>query len=230
MATKRIECYLDCVSPYSYFAFIFLSQNSSLLESHGIDLEFIPVFLGGINVGTGNKPPGSLPAKAAYTHDLKRAKRYFGLSFQTPSFFPILSLRPQRCLIYTKANYPREAYYALWQACFETFWEDHLDLADKAHMRTAVAKAFSKSEDVEAVLASADYVAVKKQLNENTEHAFKDLGAFGAPWHFVFDAEGKGEPFFGSDRYHYIWEYLGLPHCGMELLPPGSVSHERPRL
>lgn len=42
---------------------------------------------------TGNKPPWTLPAKAAYSkYDGARAQRYFGESYEVPSFFPILSL------------------------------------------------------------------------------------------------------------------------------------------
>lgn len=51
------------------------------------------MFLGGINVGSGNKPPWTLPAKAAYgKFDGKRAQQYFGVPIEVPSFFPILSL------------------------------------------------------------------------------------------------------------------------------------------
>jgi glutathione S-transferase kappa 1 len=55
---------------------------------------FHPVFLGGINVKSGNKPPWSLPAKARYGEfDYDRAKKYFGATnIQTPQFFPILSI------------------------------------------------------------------------------------------------------------------------------------------
>lgn len=89
-------------------------------KEHRVNINrFIPVFLGGINVGSGssphhhlpdqtntqdsskryidgnigNKPPWTLPAKAAYSkYDGKRAQRYFGHDFEIPSFFPILSL------------------------------------------------------------------------------------------------------------------------------------------
>lgn len=47
----------------------------------------------GILTGIGNKPPWTLPAKAAYSkYDGKRAQRYFGHDFEIPSWFPILSL------------------------------------------------------------------------------------------------------------------------------------------
>ena len=55
---------------------------------------FIPVFLGGINVGSGNKPPWSLPAKAVYgKFDGDRAKKYHGLEkMEAPDFFPPLTI------------------------------------------------------------------------------------------------------------------------------------------
>ncbi|KAK3672018.1 hypothetical protein LTR78_008193 [Recurvomyces mirabilis] len=231
MSKKKIECYIDCVSPYSYFAFVFLKQNRSLLESYGCTVEFIPVFLGGINVGTGNKPPGTVPAKSRYSrYDMKRAQAFFGLSFTTPSFFPILSLLPQRCLVYAKANYPREAYENLWRKCFEAMWEQHLDLSVPENMHKTIDLAFDGPKDVQAILASAKDPAIKQQLSTNTEHAFQELGAFGCPWHWVYDEKGKAEPFFGSDRYHYIWDWLALPHCGMKLLVPGAVNSAASRL
>ncbi|KAK5693655.1 hypothetical protein LTR97_010224 [Elasticomyces elasticus] len=230
MATKKIECFIDCVSPYSYYAFVFLKKNRDLLEKHGVEVEFVPVFLGGINVGSGNKPPGELPAKAKYSKfDSKRAQKYFGLSFETPSFFPILSLRPQRSLIYTKANYPRDVYETLWLECFRAMWEQHLDLSIPANMLTAIERSFPDLKDVEPVMKSSDIPEIKKQLTANTEHAFKDCGAFGAPWYWVSDGKGRAEPFFGSDRFNFMWEFLGVPCCGHEVLEPGVESHERAR-
>lgn len=49
-------------------------------------------------------------------------------------------------------------------------------------------------------------------------------GAFGSPWFWVRNGEGKEEPFFGSDRFHFMWEYLGLPWQDIEILPPGAKA------
>jgi hypothetical protein len=41
----------------------------------------------------GNKPPFTVPAKAAHGgYDRKRATKYFGVDVEPPSFFPIMSL------------------------------------------------------------------------------------------------------------------------------------------
>ena len=58
---------------------------------------------------------------------------------------------------------------------------------------------FSKKE-VEAILRSAAEKEWKDALLANTKTVL-DQGAFGAPWMWVRNGEGKEEPFFGSDRY-----------------------------
>lgn len=219
--SKKIEVYLDCVSPYSFYAFTYLNKNRLALQSHDVGVEFIPVFLGGINVGSGNKPPWTLPAKAQYSaFDGKRAQKYFGLKFEVPDFFPILSLLPQRCLTYLKSE-RLDKVEELFQSCFESLWLQHLDLAKPEHMLTTLLKVFSKQE-AEQILKASQAPEVKQALNDVTKHAFQDLGAFGCPWFWVHDGKGNAEPFFGSDRFHYMWDYLEIPHRDLELQGPIS--------
>ena len=90
----HISVYLDCNSPWSYFAYTKLRQIRSALLQHGVTIEMHPIFLGGINVGSGNKPPWTLPAKAKLSaYELPRGMKYFGSeTLSSPSFFPIMSL------------------------------------------------------------------------------------------------------------------------------------------
>ncbi|KAH7111162.1 putative DSBA family oxidoreductase [Dactylonectria estremocensis] len=218
---KKIEAYLDCVSPYSFYSFCYLLKNRRELQSQGVKVEFVPVFLGGINVGSGNKPPWTLPAKANHSQfDSKRAQKYFGLNFEIPDFFPILSLLPQRCLTYLKAKRP-EKLEDLFQSCFETLWLQHLDLSKPEHMLTALLKVFSKQE-AEGIMQAAQTPEVKQALSDVTKYAVEDLGAFGCPWFWVHDGKGNAEPFFGSDRFHYMWDYLEILHRDLELQGPVS--------
>lgn len=55
-------------------------------------------------------------------------------------------------------------------------------------------------EDIKKILAAASTPEYKQALTDNTQKAL-DLGAYGAPWFWVRNSEGKEEPFFGSDRY-----------------------------
>ncbi|KAF2145319.1 uncharacterized protein K452DRAFT_348929 [Aplosporella prunicola CBS 121167] len=221
MTQKKIECYLDCVSPYSFYAFTYLKKNRQALGALGVNVEFIPVFLGGINVGSGNKPPWTLPAKAVHSqYDKKRAQNYFGVHFEYPSFFPIVSLLPQRCLLYAKRRYP-EKYEDLFESCFQTMYLQGLDISIPENMATACRKTFDEVQTEEVMKAAGD-AEVKKALNDTTQHAVKELGAFGCPWFWVHDGKGNAEPFFGSDRFHYMWDYLDVPHQDLELRVPRS--------
>ncbi|KAL4767553.1 thioredoxin-like protein [Aspergillus nidulans var. acristatus] len=221
MGQKKIECYIDIVSTYSFYAFTYLQSNRAALEALDVEVEFIPVFLGGINVGSGNKPPWTLPAKAAYSrYDVKRAQRYFGHDFEVPSFFPILSLLPQRALTYIKQTYPKDNYEATFHSCFESFWYRHLDISSPENLAIALGTVFDKAQ-IQEILAGANKPETKQALTDVTTKAVKELGAFGCPWFMVHDGKGNVEPFFGSDRFHFMWDYLGLPHGDLELKVQG---------
>ena len=36
----KIEAYLDCVSPYSYYALSYLQKNREALASYGVEVEY----------------------------------------------------------------------------------------------------------------------------------------------------------------------------------------------
>jgi 2-hydroxychromene-2-carboxylate isomerase len=56
-----------------------------------------------------------------------------------------------------------------------------------------------------------------RTLTRVTEKVARDLGAYGCPWFWVYDGKGNAEPFFGSDRFHYMWDYLDIPHEDLAL-------------
>lgn len=88
-------------------------------------------------------------------------------------------------------------------------------------MLTALLKVFD-NEEAEEVIKAAQSPEIKQALNDTTKHAVEDLGAFGCPWFWVHDGKGNAEPFFGSDRFHYMWDYLDIPHRDLEVLGPVS--------
>lgn len=62
----------------------------------------------------------------------------------------------------------------------------------------ATARLFSP-EEVNTIMRAASSHEMKDQLKACTQEAL-DRGAFGAPWLWVTNSAGHGEPFFGSDR------------------------------
>ncbi|KIN05961.1 hypothetical protein OIDMADRAFT_112109 [Oidiodendron maius Zn] len=223
----HIDCYMDCSSFYSVIATRYILQNREALASHDVTVDFIPVFLGGINVGSGNKPPWTLPAKANYGQfDIERAKKYHGVENINPApFFPPLTLRPQRALCYIKATYPQAVFEQAWQELMKLLWTPpwaNITISEVLHTELTNLNLFSVKE-VDEIVAAAESKEWKDKLLANTQKAL-DLGAFGAPWFWVRNTEGKEEPFFGSDRFHFMWEFLGLPWQDIKLLPKGPKT------
>jgi glutathione S-transferase kappa 1 len=141
-----------------------------------------------------------LPAKGAYSkYDSARAKQYFGLdNVETPSFFPILSLFPQRALGYVKEAFP-QLYTAAFVDVYEAMWQQGKDVSKPESLAKTLGKRFSE-EQVRKILDSANSPEYKQRLNDSTKAAL-DHGAFGCPWFWVRNFRGEEEPFFGSDRY-----------------------------
>lgn len=227
MAQKHIDVYIDVQSLYSLFAFFHLQSIRPLLASHNITLSYHPIFLGGVMQLSGNSPPWTLPARGKMGNfDSARAQRYFKQPVTLPKFFPINSLLNQRALCWIKANRP-EKLEDTFAALYRGMWqpapgETGLNVGKAEDLLKALTKdGLWSKEEAEGIIAAAQTPEVKALLNANTEKAVK-LGAYGAPWFWVTNAEGKSEPFFGSDRFHYMWDFLDVPHMDHTLKEAGA--------
>lgn len=84
--------------------------------------------------------------------------------------------------------------------------------------------------EVTSIMEASTQKEWKDKLLENTQKVL-DQGAFGCPWFQVENGEGKVEPFFGSDRFHFMWEFLAVPWQDIKILPKdGSKNIERAKL
>ncbi|KAK3904378.1 glutathione S-transferase kappa 1 [Staphylotrichum tortipilum] len=235
----KIDCYLDLASVYSYLTFLELQKNRDLLASHNVEIEFHPVLLGAINAGSGNKPPWTLPAKATYgTFDARRSiARHAPLEVAFPAdlFQAGKTQVPLRVLHHLKTSHPT-AFLPTLHFFFHTFWSPpNPDLTTPAAVAAALASMprnftgagtgegrMFTDEQIKAIVEAAGGAEMKDVLKKVTGEAL-GRGAFGAPWLWVTNGEGQGEPFFGSDRFHFVWEHLGLPYNDVTLLPAGAV-------
>jgi hypothetical protein len=142
-------------------------------------------------------------------YDSARAKRYFGVpNIKTPDFFPILSLLPQRALVYVKEA-QSESFTQVFLDIFHAMWENGLDVSKPEVLGQVLSKRFKESE-VKSILEKANSAPYKQCLNDNTKEAL-DRGAFGCPWYLVRNSKGEEEPFFGSDRYASLTSMFLLP-------------------
>ncbi|KAK4230827.1 thioredoxin-like protein [Podospora fimiseda] len=229
----KIDCYFDIASLYSYLTILDLFRNRSLLNANNVQVELHPVLLGAINAGSGNRPPWTLPAKAKYgIFDAKRSvARFPGLQIKFPHDLMTLghTVLPQRSLHFIKANYPNPVYEATILHLLRLFWSppENVNLTVAENVRKALLdvqvdgeKVFDDKQ-VGEILQKAGEKEWKDKLKNTTQEAL-DRGAFGAPWLWVTNSEGKGEPFFGSDRFAFVYKFLGVPFQDVQLLPPGG--------
>ena len=188
---KTLEFFYDYVSAYSYFA------NHEIGRLRGVEIRYRPMFLGAVMKATGNRPPGSVPAKAAWLgRDLARWSDRYGIPFQFNSVFPQNTLTALRLAV---VALERDTFEPLHQNLFDAMFIYVRNLSDEQVLAEILQ---DSGLDAEETLAAAGSEAVKDALKANTEEAIA-RGAFGAPTLFVGD-----EMFFGNDRFDFVREAL----------------------
>ncbi len=194
---KTVEFLFDVVSPTAYLAYKRLPE---IAERTGATIKWTPVFLGGIMKGSGNVPPGIVPAKGAYMeHDLVRCAARYDIPFTFNHHFPVNTLMLQRAAVAVLDEQGEDAFRRLIDACFEAMWVEGKDLGDPDVVAEVLAEA---GFDPNELVARASDPAIKEKLKDNTDGAVA-RGAFGAPTFFV-----GNEMYFGQDRLDYVEDAL----------------------
>lgn len=122
--------------------------------------------------------------------------------------------------MYIKAHHSAlylEAFRLLWVA----LWENNIDISQESLLSETWAPLFTPDQLV-AIIEATNEPGYKKKLLENTEIAVKS-GAFGAPWFVVRNERGEETVFFGSDRFHFMFMFLGLPMRDIEVLEKSKL-------
>lgn len=195
-ATRTVEFHFDYGSPAAWLAYTQLPQ---LAAETGATIAMMPMLLGGVFQGTGNRAPASVPAKGSYLfRDLSRFARRYGVPLNMNPHFPVNTLTPMRLdaglALRADPGLPR-----LRDALFRAMWVEQRALADPAVLADVLAGA---GFDPQAMAAIAADPAVKEDLKRRTEQAVA-RGVFGAPTFFVGD-----EMFWGQDRLDFVRESL----------------------
>jgi glutathione S-transferase kappa 1 len=119
-------------------------------------------------------------------------------------------------MTYIKEKYPNDrfedAFYVLWDYIFFR----HIDISKPEDMIRALADCKFSEPEIKDIMKAASEQEFKQKLLDRTQEVV-DKGAFGAPWFWVRNAKGVEEPFFGSDRFPYMWEFLGLPWSDIQI-------------
>jgi 2-hydroxychromene-2-carboxylate isomerase len=195
---REIEFFFDIGSSYSYLA---STQMAGVTERTKVPVRWRPFLLGGVFKATGNDMPAKLPAKAKWMlHDMTLWANHYGIPFQMPSRFPLITLRTQRALAAAERLAPAGV-PAFAAALFRAYWAENQDVTTDP---VIVAAARSANLDADAIVAAIDAPETKDLLRASTDEAVK-RGAFGAPAMFVGDAL-----FWGNDRIPLLERYVTI--------------------
>ncbi len=193
--STTVDFYFDFGSPTAFLAYKRLKQ---LEQQYDLNINYVPMLLGGVFKATDNQSPAFIPAKGAYMnqHDLPRFMKRYDVELEFNPFFPINTLQLMRAAIAAQrsgcfAEYVETVYNAMWQK--------QLNMGDPEIAAQCLTDA---GLDAEALLTLNQDPEVKQQLIENTEQAVA-RGAFGAPTMYFGDVM-----FFGLDRLYFIEERL----------------------
>lgn len=125
--------------------------------------------------------------------------------------------------MYIKAHYPRPVFEETLLNLFRAVWENNENMADQSVLRHVLGKTITSSTELETVVTASESKEWKDAFAANTQTAL-DSGAYGSPWFMVTNSAGAREPFFGSDRFAYMWRYLGLRFRDVELEDLGAKA------
>lgn len=194
---QAIEFFFDYGSPYSFLA---NGAIGGVANKHGASITYRPMLLGGVFKATGNQSPmmETVEAKRNYgSAVLRRTAEQHGLAITMNPHFPINTIGVMRLAVAAQREGVFDAYHG---AMYPSFWQQGLDLGDKAVQADVIN---GEGLDAGKLLARAGDDDVKAELRANTEEAV-ERGAFGAPTFFV-----DGEMFFGVDHLPHLVRKLG---------------------
>ena len=132
-------------------------------------------------------------------------------------------------MLYIKAHYPRHTYettfLSLWEYSFNPKY--HINISKPPELRhllsnTTLGNFYSPAE-IDQILAGAQSKEYKDLLTDQTKKVVEQYGAFGAPWFWLSKDKGEEEPVFGSDRFVYIYDFLGVPWRDVEIVDKDEV-------
>lgn len=192
--TKTLEFFYDFTSPTAYLAW---ARLPAIIKRTGAKLVYRPMFLGGVMQTTGNRPPGTVAAKAKWmAADLQRWAKRAGVAYNLNPHFPMMTLMVQRA---AQEWIDRPDFDKYLAAIFNAAWRDSKNIADKAVLTEILTTAGFSPEEF---FAAAENPANKEKLKATTDEAVA-RGVFGAPTFFVGD-----EMHFGQDRLDFVEEAL----------------------
>ena len=187
---KPFEFYFDFASPYTFLAH---KEIRRIEKENSIEINYMPVLLGGLLKLAGIKANVDIPIKGKYmVKDCKLLSEKYNIKFHFNSYFPINTLNLMRCVLVAEKKNITQNFINKF---FDSIWKDGLNLNDNV----VVEKLLNNLNiNPKTFLTDADHPNIKNELKKRTDDAFKK-GIFGTPSFII-----NNKIFWGQDRLEFV--------------------------
>ena len=196
--TRTLDLYWDFSSPFAYLG---ATQAEAVAARTGATLTWRPMLLGAVFKAIGQEQAPILTwgeaKRSYYFKDLARWADLYGVPFQFPTRFPMLTLKALR----TYLALPESRRGAFRERTFRAYWAEDRDIADETVLAELAGEDAGGFDALRARIQSPE---IKKELADATQGAI-ERGVFGAPTWIV---DGQ-ELFWGQDRIALVERALG---------------------
>ena len=119
-------------------------------------------------------------------------------------------------MIVVKERHSQEVFERVFLDEWKYSWVTHLDISKIENLTKLLSEHFDDAEvkEILRLMATKEY---KDRLTANTKTAL-DQGAFGAPWFWLTNDIGESEPLFGSDRWAYMFRFVGVEFDDLKIV------------
>jgi 2-hydroxychromene-2-carboxylate isomerase len=160
-----------------------------LKAKRGLDVQLVPLFLGGLFKVTNDAPvPRGTNEYNYMVANLERISRTLGIEFNFPhSSFPPNSVRALRGAYFAESRGRVDDYVS---RVFREYWVNGTDISDHQTLGTMAA---SLGMERDGFLEFIEREETKLRLRRETERAY-ERGVFGAPTYFIHGKMYWGTP------------------------------------
>ena len=187
---KSFDFFFDFTSPYSYLAH---KQIRNIEYQHNIEINYMPILLGGLLNLAEIKAPAFIPSKAKFMiKDCKLFAEKLNIKFKFNSYFPIQSLNLMRGVLIARKENKTSLYIDKF---FDACWKDGLNLNDQKIVDKILE---DLNFNLEAFKLKISEQKIKDELKKRTKDAYLK-GVFGAPSFII-----NNKMFWGQDRLEFV--------------------------
>ena len=187
---KSFDYFFDFTSPYSYLAH---KQIRNIEKQYKIDINYMPILLGGLHNLAEIAAPVFIPSKAKFMiKDCKLFAEKLNIKFKFNSHFPIQSLNLMRGVLIAKKENKTSLYIDKF---FDACWKDGLNLNNQNIVNKILE---DLNFNIETFKLKISEQKIKDELQKRTKDAFLK-GVFGAPSFMI-----NNKLFWGQDRLEFV--------------------------